>query len=90
MFLVAGTITHDQKIYQPFLAVQNTEGLTTSQRTMGYDMFNMNNANGGSLFSTSGAYAGGPSLSQQDASAYFNKPEVQTAEEIFMSLTFQK
>lgn len=44
--------------------------------------------NGDTLFSTSGPYAGGPDMSQQDAIAYLNKSDIKTAEAIFMSLSY--
>lgn len=97
LFVVTGTITKDGLTYQPFIAVQDSKGLVKTQRSMGYDMFmGRNNGslsgvrgqNTNVLFSTGNAYAGGPSLTQNDANTWLNKPEVQQAKQILLSLTY--
>lgn len=99
LYVVSGTITQDGQVYEPFLAVQdNTVGeLISTGRTMGYDMFTGRNngslpESGGHnafvLFSTGDAYARGPSLTQSAASSWFDKPEVQQAKQILLSLTY--
>lgn len=93
LYVISGTITQDGTIYQPFLAVQDSNGLVTTRRSMAYDMFIGKN-NGGenrsatALFSTGAAYAKGPSLSQSNAEAWFNNPEVQQAKLILLSLSY--
>jgi len=85
LYVVSGTVTSEGKMYEPFLAVQDNNGLVTTRRSMAYDMFSKKPFD--VLFSTSDAYAGGPNLSQSEATAWFNKPEVQEAKQILLSLT---
>ena len=97
LYVVSGTITRDGISYQPFLAVQDSTGLLTTKRMMSYDMFTGKNngslpenrgQNTNALFSTADAYGRGPSLSQAEANAWFNKTEVQEAKQILLSLTY--
>lgn len=93
-----GTITSDGQKYQPWIAVQDTASMLTTGPAMGYDLFtgrhnskNLPGYNGNNttaVFATSPTYASGPSLSQADANAYFNKPEVVEAKEILASLAY--
>lgn len=95
LFVVSGTFTKDGKVFQPWMAVQGNEGITATQRSLGYTLFQGRNNksatkvnNTTTAFSTSGAYAEGPDLSQTDANAYFAKPEVKQAKLIFQSLSY--
>lgn len=94
LFVIAGTITTDGKMYQPFLAVQDKTGeLLTSGKVMGYDMYlGKNNFTQGApndvLFSTSGPSAGGPQLTQTQAAAWFDQPSVMQAKQILLSLSY--
>lgn len=89
LFVVSGITTYDGKTYQPWLAVQDSKGLLSNQRSMGYDTYTgIHNGQKAVLFSTSGMYAKGPHLTQAEATAYFNKPEVQQAKLILLSLTY--
>jgi len=100
LYVISGTITTDGSTYKPFLAVQGNEvgGLLSTRRTMGYDMFTgKNNSslpeitnNTTALFSTSGPYGDGPSLTQAEATVWFNDPEVQQAKLILLSFTYQQ
>jgi len=98
LFVISGTMTSDGKKYDPFLAVQDNNGLVKSMRTMGYDMFiGKNNGklteysgeNTHVLFSTSDTDGyNGLSLSEVEANEWFNKPEVQQAKLILESLSY--
>ncbi len=97
LFVVSGLITTDNTKYQPWMAVQDKDGLISSGPQMGYDMFqgfhngSLPEANGNNtnvIFSTGDAYAKGPSLSLETAKAYFDKPEVKQAKQIMLSLTY--
>jgi hypothetical protein len=98
LFVVSGTITTDGKIYEPFLAVEDSKGILTTQQTMPYISFaGRNNGRAGYvdhadvLFSTSAKpQAEGPRLSQSEATAWFDNPEVQQAKLILLSFTYQQ
>jgi hypothetical protein len=99
LWVVSGTATKDGNIYEPFLAVQDGNGFLVTKREMPYIVYKGRNNGrveyGGStanvLFSTSGtAEAEGPQLTQSEATAWFNNPEVQQAKLILLSLTYQQ
>ena len=91
---MSGTTTRDGKVYEPWLAV---EGNVITERGMGYDEFmGRNNGklsilrgnNAAVIFSTGGIYAHGPDLTQSEAIAWFDNPEVKQAKLILLSLTY--
>lgn len=97
LYVISGTITKDGKIYKPFLAIQDDNGLVKTTRTMGYDMFtgknngNLKELNGQNVnvfFTTGNTYGNGPELSKSDADAWFNKPEAIQAKQILSSLSY--
>jgi hypothetical protein len=95
LYVVSGIKSSDNKIFEPWLAVQDDKGIITTQQTMGYDTFMGRNNGDGSktgnmyaIFATSLIYASGPKLSEIDAKAYFDKPEVKQAKLILLSLTY--
>lgn len=91
LYVVSGTMTSDGKSYEPFMAVQDTNmgSLLSTQRTMGYDLYEGKNNGGASvLFATSGIYGDGQSLTESEAEAWFNTQEAQEAKQILLSLTY--
>jgi hypothetical protein len=91
LYVVSGTITRDSALYEPFLAVQDSEtgSLLSARQTMEYDeCVGRNNGDGDVIFSTGGIYANGSTLSQAEANVWFTKPSVQQAKQILESLTY--
>lgn len=97
LFVVSGTSTDDGKNYEPWFRVQDKDGVMTTQRSMGQILFRGRNNgrfdNGKNItvtFTASVPYAGNHSVTmlQSEIIAYFNKPEVQQAKDILLSLTY--
>jgi len=84
--VMSGTITGDGKEYEPWVAVLNSN----YNDNLGFGMFHGHNTPNGedSVFSTADVTLTGPKLSQADALAYFNKPEVKTVKQILLSLSY--
>lgn len=95
LFLVSGTVTRDGKVFEPYMAIQDSRGVTKTGRMMIYNLFQgrnnqsemENNITTTAIFSLSGSFAD-KKMGEKEATSFFMNPEVILAKQILQSLTY--
>jgi Tfp pilus assembly protein PilV len=91
LYVVTSSATTDNDVFYSWMAVQNSKGILTSQRNMGYSFYEGKNSVGLVELSMLGSddSAPGPSFSSEaQAKAFFNGTEAKQAKLILLSLTY--